>query len=132
MVSLWSAEKRFLSEMYREVRSSAKAENLPTPISSMMTTQTKAAPMVASVAQIEKRVRNIMHFHQEKKDPKAVSAWEMCNYKPITVPPDTSISDVAKLMVSNGVHHILVTENRHTVGIISALDFVRRYIQGPV
>jgi CBS domain-containing protein len=122
------------------------------PISSMMTAQTTIAKMDATVAHVEELMRNrtisalpiieneegsvigvismrdIMRFHQEKKDPTAVSAWEICNYKPIAVSPDTSISDVAKLMVSHGVHHILVTENRRTVGIVSSLDFVKRCI----
>lgn len=121
-------------------------------ISSMMTAQTKTATMDASVAQVEDlmrscaisampiieneeghvigiiSMRDIMRFRQEKRDPTAVSAWEICNYKPISVSPDTSISDVAKLMVSNGVHHILVTENQRTVGIVSALDFVKKCI----
>jgi CBS domain-containing protein len=123
-----------------------------TAISSMMSAQTKSAAMDASVAQVEDLMRNcaisalpiieneeghvvgiismrdIMRFHQEKRDPVAVSAWEICNYKPIIVSPDTSISDVAKLMVSHGVHHILVSENQRTVGIVSALDFVKRCI----
>lgn len=122
-------------------------------ISTMMTAQTKTAPMDASVAQVEDLMRNgsisalpiieneeghvigiismrdIVRFHQEKRDPTAVSAWEICNYKPITVSPETSISDVAKLMLSHGVHHILVTENLSTVGMVSALDFVKKYIQ---
>lgn len=121
-------------------------------ISSMMTAQTKTATMDASVAQVEDlmrscaisampiieneeghvigiiSMRDIMRFLQEKRDPTAVSAWEICNYKPIAVSSNTSISDVAKLMVSNGVHHILVTENQRTVGIVSALDFVKQCI----
>lgn len=123
-----------------------------TAISSMMSAQTKTATMDASVAQVETlmrigaisalpiieneegkligiiSMRDIMYFHHEKRDPKAVSAWEICSYKPITVSPDTSISEVAKLMVSNGVHHIVVSENGRTTGIVSALDFVKRCI----
>jgi CBS domain-containing protein len=123
-----------------------------TAISSMITAQTKTATMDASVAQVEDlmrratisalpiieneegrvigiiSMRDIMRFHQEKREPTAISAWEICNYKPITVSPDTSISDVAKLMVSHGVHHILVSENQRTIGIVSALDFVKRCI----
>lgn len=123
-----------------------------TAISSMMSAQTKTAGMDASVAQVEDlmrscsisalpiieneeghvigiiSMRDVMRFHQEKRDPIAVSAWEICNYKPITVSPDTSISDVARLMLSHGVHHILVTENLRTIGIVSALDFVKKFV----
>lgn len=124
-----------------------------TAISSMMTAQTKTATMDASIAQVEDlmrscsisampiieneeghvigiiSMRDIMRFHQEKRDPISVSAWEICNYKPIAVSPDTAINDVAKLMLSHSVHHILVTEKQRTIGIVSALDFVKKYIQ---
>ncbi len=124
-----------------------------TAISSMMTEQTITATMDATVAQVEElmrsrsisalpiteneetqvvgiiSVRDIMRFHQEKRDPSAVRAWEICSYKPIAVSPDTTIGDVARLMVNHGVHHIVVSENQRTVGIVSALDFVKSYIQ---
>lgn len=32
-------------------------------------------------------------------------------------------------MLSKGVHHVLVTENRAIVGIVSALDFVRQFVE---
>ncbi|WP_295755472.1 CBS domain-containing protein [Undibacterium sp.] len=123
-----------------------------TAISSMMTAQTATAAMDASISQVEEIMRNntisalpiianeeghvigiismrdIMHFHHDKRDPATVSAWEICSYKPLIVSPDTSISDVAKLMVGHGVHHILVAKDLHTVGIVSALDFVKRCI----
>lgn len=123
-----------------------------TAISSMMTAQTTSAGMDAPMTQVEElmrknkvsalpvieneegrvigiiSMRDIMRFHHEKRDPAAVSAWEICSYKPLTVSPDTSISDVAQLMVSHGVHHILVVKDLHTVGIVSALDFVKRCI----
>ena len=32
-------------------------------------------------------------------------------------------------MVARGVHHVVVTENRAIVGIVSALDFVGQFIE---
>jgi signal-transduction protein with cAMP-binding, CBS, and nucleotidyltransferase domain len=127
------------------------------PISSMMTRQTKTVTMDASVTQAEQLMRqsavsalpvvenktsgaggnlvgiisakDLMRFHQSKRDANAVSAWEICTYKPIATSADTDISAVAKLMVDNAVHHIVITENTQIVGIVSALDFVRKYIE---
>ena len=44
----------------------------------------------------------------------------------IFVHPDTSISEVAQAMVSQGIHHVLVIDDKRRLhGIISALDFVQ-------
>lgn len=121
-------------------------------ISSMMTKQTVSVAMDESITQVENvlrsnnlsavpvlerpngavlgiiSLRDLAHFHFEKKDGDAVHAWEICSYKPLEVKPDALASEVARMMLSRGVHHILVTENRAVVGIVSALDFVRQFI----
>lgn len=73
--------------------------------------------------------RDLLRFHADKKDPAALRAWEICSYKPIEVGPDASVSEVARLMVTHGIHHVVVTENRQIVGIVSSHDFVRRFIR---
>lgn len=122
------------------------------PISSMMTTQTISVAMDASVAQVEEMmrkhqisalpvidndegaiigivsVRDLMRLHAEKRDPGVVRAWEICTYKPLEMNPEASVSDVAKMMVEKGVHHVLISEKKHLVGIVSALDFVKKHI----
>ena len=119
------------------------------PISSMMTSQVWTANMDDTVESIEAFMNShrlswvpvrepngtivgaisstdLLQFHARKKDPATVSAWQMCNYKPIAVRCDTSIGDVAKLMVERRIHHVVVTENDAIVGVVSSLDFVRR------
>lgn len=73
--------------------------------------------------------RDLLHFHAAKKNPKAVNAWELCTYRPIAVSPETPVAEVAKLMIKNKIHHILITENGTLRGIVSALDFVEQYIR---
>jgi predicted transcriptional regulator len=70
---------------------------------------------------------DLLHFHAAHKSPKAVKAWELCTYRPIAVSPETSAVEVAKLMMNNKVHHILITENGTLHGIVSSLDFVKQY-----
>jgi CBS domain-containing protein len=71
---------------------------------------------------------DILHLHAAKRNPKAVRAWELCTYKPIAVRPDTSVGEVAGLMVKNRIHHVPVTENGKLCGIVSALDFVEQFV----
>ena len=73
--------------------------------------------------------RDLLHFQATKKNPKAVNAWELCTYRPIAVSPETPVAEVAKLMIKNKIHHILITENGTLRGIVSALDFVEQYIR---
>lgn len=70
---------------------------------------------------------DLLHFHAAKKNPKSVKAWELCTYRPIAVTPDTSAIEVAKLMVKNKIHHILVIEDGTLQGIVSSMDFIKQY-----
>lgn len=72
--------------------------------------------------------RDLAHFLHEKRDAGAVRAWEICSYKPVEVAPDATVSDVARLMVARGIHHVVVTDNKAVIGIVSALDFVKQFI----
>jgi CBS domain-containing protein len=70
----------------------------------------------------------LLRFHAEGKDAAAVPAWQLCNYRPPTVTPDTSVSDVARLMVDRGIHHVVVADQSGLCGVVSSLDFVRTFV----
>lgn len=123
------------------------------PISSMMVEQTTSVDMDATIDEVEATLRasgvsalpvterthgtvvglisarDLVRFHSEKKDPAAIHAWEVCTYKPVEVAPDVPVSEVARLMVTQGVHHVVVTEDKEIRGIVSALDFVRQFMR---
>lgn len=71
---------------------------------------------------------DMLHLHVAKKNPKAVRAWELCTYRPMAVGPDTSIGEVARLMIEKKIHHVPVTQNGKLCGIVSALDFVEQFV----
>ncbi len=50
---------------------------------------------------------------------------ELMTESAITVPPDASLEDVARVLVSHKIHRVLVTDDRTLVGIVSSLDLVR-------
>ena len=71
---------------------------------------------------------DLLHFDSARKNPKVVRAWEICTYKPIEVGPTTAIGEVARLMVKNRIHHVVVSENGSMQGFVSSLDFVEQYV----
>jgi len=68
---------------------------------------------------------DLLKFQKIGKSPKDMKAWEICSYKPAEVTPDNFIKEVAELMVSRQIHHVIVMENGSLQGIVSSLDFTR-------
>lgn len=48
--------------------------------------------------------------------------------RPLTVKPDTSVSECMRLCTDSRVRHLPVVENRHVVGVISIGDLVKAVI----
>ena len=71
---------------------------------------------------------DLLQFHAERRDPLAVPAWQICTYKPITVDQATPLVEVARAMVGQGIHHVVVTDCGDIVGVVSSLDFVRAFV----
>jgi CBS domain-containing protein len=67
---------------------------------------------------------DVVNFHVAKRNAKAVKAWELCTYKPISVSPQTPMKEVASIMVNKRIHHVLVTEDNTLKGIVSTFDFL--------
>ncbi len=72
---------------------------------------------------------DLLQFHAQGKDPTAVRAWQRCSYKPITVSPDTPVSEVARLMLESKIHHVVVIDSEGIAGVVSSLDFVRTFLR---
>lgn len=69
-------------------------------------------------------LKDIAHFHAAKNNAKAIRAWEICSYKPLTASPESSIDEVARLMVEHLIHHVVIEENGLLKGLVSSLDIV--------
>lgn len=69
-----------------------------------------------------------LRLHAEGKSADKVPAWQLCSYKPVTVRPDATLSEVARLMVESDVHHVIVAEGADIRGVVSSLDFVRTFV----
>ena len=120
-----------------------------TPISSMMTTNVRTVGMDDTVREVEAFMNaralswapvrepggavvgvigaaDLLQFHVRKGDPDATCIWQICTYRPISVSPETPVSEVARLMLHHKIHHVVVMDHEHIVGVVSALDFVRQ------
>lgn len=65
-------------------------------------------------------------FREEVKKITARNAGDICNKEPITCREDTSVSEVARLMVEEKAHLIpVVDENHKVLGVVARLDIVR-------
>jgi len=120
-------------------------------IDSLMHTNVHTASIDDSIAAVEKQLKDhelswvpvvepggpvlgvisasdLLQFHAQRRDPQHVLAWQLCTYKPITVSPRTSVAEVARLMVRHHIHHVVVMDGQALCGVVSALDFVGRFV----
>lgn len=121
-----------ISEMMAKTVWTVSTEDTIAKVDTVLTShKLSAVPVVDAKGDIFGIIssRDLLHFHATKKNPKAVNAWELCTYRPVAVSPETSVAEVAKLMIKNRIHHILITENGSLRGIVSALDFVEQYVR---
>lgn len=88
------------------------------------------APVVADADELIGVISlsDLLRFHFDKRDAAATAAWQLCSYRPITVPPHTPVGTVASLMIQHHIHHVVVTDEHGIRGVVSALDLVRALI----
>lgn len=67
---------------------------------------------------------DLLHFQRLHKNAKNVRAWEVCSHKVIEAEPDVSVNEVARLMLHNKIHHLVIIENKLIIGIVSSLDLI--------
>ncbi|MDP2035552.1 MAG: CBS domain-containing protein [Polaromonas sp.] len=70
---------------------------------------------------------DLLRQHAGGSAPPGARAWQLSTYKPVTVRPDASLGEVARLMVESNIHHVVVAEGQDIRGVVSSLDFVRTF-----
>lgn len=86
-----------------------------------------SAPVVGSNGAIVGMIgaAELVQFHADGKNAKAVQAWEISRIKTFEVSPGDSVEDVAKLMAENKIENISVTECGRLKGIVSTQDLLQ-------
>jgi signal-transduction protein with cAMP-binding, CBS, and nucleotidyltransferase domain len=120
------------------------------PISSLMTREVWTIDMDDSVQKVEDRLNekglswapvldsagvvvgvisasDLLQFHAQGRDPKAMQAWRLSTYKPISVDHASPVREVARKMVEQRIHHVVVMNGDKLAGVVSSLDFVRAF-----
>lgn len=117
------------SLMQRDVCSASADDTLQTVESKMLARGLTWVPVVDESGAVLGVISSLdlLRFHADGKDAAKVCAWQVCTYKPISVPPDASLSDVARLMVEAGIHHVVVMDGSAIKGVVSSLDFVKTF-----
>jgi predicted transcriptional regulator len=90
-----------------------------------------SAPVVGSNGAVVGMIgtQELVQFHAEGKNPKAVHAWEISRIKLFEVSPNDTVEEVAKLMAENKIEHISVTECGRLKGIVSAQDLLQEILK---
>jgi CBS domain-containing protein len=70
---------------------------------------------------------DLIRFQVSNPNAGTTLVWQLCTYKPVCVSPETSIAAVARLMVERKIHHVLITENNKIQGVVSSLDFLKKF-----
>lgn len=71
-------------------------------------------------------LKDIQHFHATGKSAWTVRAWEMCTYKPLVVSAEITVDEAANLMITHGIHHLVVAgHHKKVIGFLSSLDVLR-------
>ncbi len=78
---------------------------------------------------IKDTLQDILEFSSEKRDLETVPETEMkvraiMTPNPITTGEDTSVESLAKIMINNKIHRLIITRDNMIVGIVSTLDIL--------
>ena len=65
------------------------------------------------------------HFEKEIKKIAATTVDQVMTPNPVTIKPDTSIEDIASLMVDKNIHTLPVVDGEKLVGIVGKEDILK-------
>ena len=71
------------------------------------------------------------HFEKEVRKIAALTVSEAMTANPVSVKPDTSLEDIAGLMVDKGFHTLPVVEEGALVGVVGKEDVLRTLLYAP-
>jgi CBS domain-containing protein len=82
-------------------------------------------PTVVSIFDWVLYLESEKNFREEVQKITARKVGDICSRELITCSPETSVSDIAALMVDNKAHLIPVVDGEKMVGVVARLDIIR-------
>lgn len=118
------------SLMQRRVRTIDLDDTVPTIERMFVRERLSWAPVTSSGGHVIGVISatDLLRLHATGQEAAPVMAWQLCTYKPITVAPNITLEELARLMIEQGIHHVVVKDAEAIVGVVSSLDFVRTFI----
>ena len=118
------------SLMHREVTQVGPDDTLQAVEAKLVAAGLSWVPVVDAGGVVMGVISNadLLRAHAEGKPASGVSAWQLCTFKPVTVRPDATLAEVARLMTEGNIHHVVVAEGADIRGVVSSLDFVRTFV----
>ncbi|MCG8415500.1 MAG: CBS domain-containing protein [Pseudomonadales bacterium] len=68
---------------------------------------------------------DVINFLSSGGNAQGTKAWEICSHNIVRCRPETPISEMAKMMLENRVHHLLVEDSDEIIGVVSSFDLLR-------
>ncbi|MBL4582519.1 MAG: CBS domain-containing protein [Gammaproteobacteria bacterium] len=68
---------------------------------------------------------DILRIRNDKKDVSRTYVQEIMSRNVIAVGPRSSVDNTMQLMLDNGIHHILVLQDKKVCGIVSVTDIIQ-------
>ncbi len=75
--------------------------------------------------------RDILKLLGKDENPGTLHVVDRCTPDPICAGPDWSLERAVEAMTAGGFRHLIVVDEKRTVGIISIRDIVRTWVKGP-
>jgi CBS-domain-containing membrane protein len=82
-------------------------------------------PTVVSLFDWVLYIESEKNFREEVRKVTARRVAEICTREVVTCTPETSVGDIAAIMVEKGVHLLPVVEGGKVVGVVGRFDIIR-------
>src|SRR6476619_1786935 len=69
-------------------------------------------------------IGDIERLRRAGHEPAAMQVWQACTYRPVVLPPDTPVREVARTLCDRQLHHVVVADDQGSVGVGDSLDLV--------
>ena len=71
---------------------------------------------------------DILKFKDDGGNPDLARAWEICSHKLVVCEEHSTHIQIAKMMISKDVHHVIIQNGKEIKGIVSSWDIVRHFL----
>ncbi len=72
---------------------------------------------------------DVINFLSGGGSASGTKAWEICSHNLVRCKSESSINEMARLMIENRVHHLLIEDDDTIIGVVSSYDLMKHLAQ---